>query len=155
MPDAGLGTDVIAGFPGESEADFAAGKELLRGAPFTYFHVFPYSRRSGTTAAKAGDPVPRRGRRGARPPAAPTGGRRSDAPSPLRFVGRSLPVLVEATRDRESGRLAGYSRNYVRVLVDGPNSLVNRELAVHLTGTRGDRALGNAAADHGGATRAG
>ena len=58
LPEASLGTDVIAGFPGESEADFEQGRALLDDAPFTYFHVFPYSRRSGTTAAKAKDPVP-------------------------------------------------------------------------------------------------
>jgi threonylcarbamoyladenosine tRNA methylthiotransferase MtaB len=58
MPDASLGTDLIAGFPGESDADFARGAAILEELPFTYFHVFPYSKRSGTTAAKATDTVP-------------------------------------------------------------------------------------------------
>jgi threonylcarbamoyladenosine tRNA methylthiotransferase MtaB len=141
---AGLGTDVIAGFPGESEADFAAGVELLQDAPFTYFHVFPYSRRTGTTAAKAADAVPA-ATIAARARQLRRLGVAKRTAFARRFVGRSLPVLVEATRDRQTGRLAGYSRNYVRVLLHGPESMINREVAVRVTGTRGDRALGTAA----------
>jgi threonylcarbamoyladenosine tRNA methylthiotransferase MtaB len=52
LPDAAIGTDLIAGFPGETEAQFQEGMQLLAALPLTYFHVFPYSRRAGTTAAK-------------------------------------------------------------------------------------------------------
>jgi threonylcarbamoyladenosine tRNA methylthiotransferase MtaB len=50
-PDASLGADVITGFPGETEGDFACLRDFLRGSPLTYFHVFSYSRRAGTPAA--------------------------------------------------------------------------------------------------------
>jgi threonylcarbamoyladenosine tRNA methylthiotransferase MtaB len=50
-PDASLGADVITGFPGETEEDFACLRDFLRRSPLTYFHVFSYSRRAGTPAA--------------------------------------------------------------------------------------------------------
>lgn len=55
----GLGADVIAGFPGESEADHAATRALIEELPFTYLHVFPWSPREGTHAATLPDRVRR------------------------------------------------------------------------------------------------
>ena len=54
----GLGADVMAGFPGETEADHAASVALVRALPFTHLHVFPYSQRPGTVAERTGSPVP-------------------------------------------------------------------------------------------------
>lgn len=51
LPDAAIGTDVIAGFPGESDADFAQLEACLEASPLTHVHVFPYSERPGTVAA--------------------------------------------------------------------------------------------------------
>jgi threonylcarbamoyladenosine tRNA methylthiotransferase MtaB len=50
-PEASLGADIIVGFPGETEADFALLENFLRQSPLTYFHVFSYSPRPGTPAA--------------------------------------------------------------------------------------------------------
>jgi threonylcarbamoyladenosine tRNA methylthiotransferase MtaB len=52
LPDAAIGADVIAGFPGESEADFQATVEFIERLPFTYLHVFSFSERPGTAAAQ-------------------------------------------------------------------------------------------------------
>jgi len=54
----GLGADVIAGFPGETEADHAASLALVNSLPFTYLHVFPFSLRPGTAAERLPDRVP-------------------------------------------------------------------------------------------------
>lgn len=51
LPDAAIGADVIAGFPGETEADFEATAAFVRSMPFTYLHVFSFSARPGTEAA--------------------------------------------------------------------------------------------------------
>ena len=51
MPDLGLGCDVITGFPGETELDFAATRGLLKRLPFSNAHVFPFSKRPDTLAA--------------------------------------------------------------------------------------------------------
>ena len=51
FPGAGLGLDVLVGFPGETAADFEATRSLVAELPVTYLHVFPYSPRPGTPAA--------------------------------------------------------------------------------------------------------
>ncbi|MBZ5526347.1 MAG: tRNA (N(6)-L-threonylcarbamoyladenosine(37)-C(2))-methylthiotransferase MtaB [Acidobacteriia bacterium] len=58
LPEAALGADLIAGFPGETEADHAATLALLERLPFTYLHVFSYSVRPGTHAASLPDHLP-------------------------------------------------------------------------------------------------
>ncbi len=58
LADAAIGADVIAGFPGETEADHAATLALIERLPLTYLHVFSFSPRPGTTAAEMRDPVP-------------------------------------------------------------------------------------------------
>jgi threonylcarbamoyladenosine tRNA methylthiotransferase MtaB len=58
LPDAGLGTDVLVGFPGETEQDFAETCALIEDSPLTYLHVFPFSPREGTEAFDLPDRVP-------------------------------------------------------------------------------------------------
>jgi threonylcarbamoyladenosine tRNA methylthiotransferase MtaB len=144
VPEAALGTDVIAGFPGETDAQFEATLELVAALPFTYLHVFPYSRRRGTTAAKLPEPVDpgtikRRAQRlrqlGERKRAAFAGG----------FVGATLPVLIETALGQGPGRVRGYSRNYQRVELDAAADLVNREIAVAIVAAHGATLLGQAA----------
>lgn len=137
LPGCGLGTDLIAGFPGESRADFEEGIERLAAMPFTYFHVFPYSIRRGTTAAKAGDPVERsvireRARR------LRELGERKRVEFHESRLGRSMAVLIENRRESASGDLVGYSSAYARVLVEGDDNLMNQIVAV-----RGERRCGD------------
>jgi threonylcarbamoyladenosine tRNA methylthiotransferase MtaB len=58
LPDAAIGADVIAGFPGETEADHQATISLIERLPLTYLHVFSFSSRPGTTAAEVRSQVP-------------------------------------------------------------------------------------------------
>jgi threonylcarbamoyladenosine tRNA methylthiotransferase MtaB len=58
MPDAAIGADVIAGFPGETERDFDEQVSTLRDSPLTHLHVFPYSDRPGTEASHMPSKVP-------------------------------------------------------------------------------------------------
>ncbi|MEO5741575.1 MAG: MiaB/RimO family radical SAM methylthiotransferase [Vicinamibacterales bacterium] len=57
IPHASIGTDIIVGFPGETDEDFAVLEAYLLGAPITHVHVFPYSDRPGTLASTMGDRV--------------------------------------------------------------------------------------------------
>ena len=141
LPDAGLGTDVIAGFPGERADDFAATEALLGDAGFTYLHVFPYSRRRGTTAAKATDQLPPPVVRDRARALRRLGAARREAFAE-RCLGSDLEVLVERARDATSDRLIGYSRNYARVLLDGPDDLATRAVRVRAVAREGDRVLG-------------
>jgi threonylcarbamoyladenosine tRNA methylthiotransferase MtaB len=58
MPEAGIGADVMVGFPGETEEEFEENRFFIESLPFTYLHVFTYSERPGTPAASAGGQVP-------------------------------------------------------------------------------------------------
>ena len=141
LPQAALGTDLIVGFPGEAEDEFARGLQFLEESPFTYFHVFPYSVRNGTTAAKFPDKVPQpvidaRARQVRKL------GEQKKAVFARGFVGHTLPVLFEHTRDKTSGMLKGYSRNYLRVLATGSEEYMNRETLVTITRTNSETLWG-------------
>jgi threonylcarbamoyladenosine tRNA methylthiotransferase MtaB len=58
MPDAAIGADVMAGFPGETEEEFEQSRAFIERIPFTYLHVFTYSERPGTPAAESREQVP-------------------------------------------------------------------------------------------------
>ena len=58
LPDAAIGADVMVGFPGETDADFAQTRDFIARLPFTYLHVFPFSPRAGTEAAAHAGQVP-------------------------------------------------------------------------------------------------
>ena len=129
MPDAAIGTDLIVGFPGETPGHFKRFFSFVESLPLAYFHVFPYSIRSGTTAAKFTDRVEAGEIRRRAVLFRQLGeGRRLEFMH--RFIGRRLRVLVEETRDPASQSLRGYSRNYIKVTIQGPDRLKNHELEV-------------------------
>jgi threonylcarbamoyladenosine tRNA methylthiotransferase MtaB len=139
MPTAAVGTDLIAGFPGETQHDFDNYVKFVGDLPLAYFHVFPYSVRTGTTAAKLEGRV-----------AASEVTRRAAALRMLgeekrrrfveRFVRSRLKVLLEERGT--DGTLQGYSRNYIRVLVEGPDSLANDEVEVAASRVEGAALVG-------------
>jgi threonylcarbamoyladenosine tRNA methylthiotransferase MtaB len=141
LPQAALGTDFIVGFPGEGEEEFAHSLAFLAESPFTYFHVFPYSVRSGTTAAKLSGKVPQpvideRARLVRKL------GAQKKAAFARDFIGHTLPVLFEHTRDKSSGQLKGYSRNYLRIAAPGGDIYMNQEVSVHITRLSGETLWG-------------
>src|SRR5271170_3035797 len=126
MPDAAIGTDLIVGFPGETQQQFEEGYEFVESLPLAYFHVFPYSVRSGTTAAKFAGKVAS-GEIKRRAALMRELGDRKRAEFAQRMIGRKLKVLLE---EQSEGRLTGYSRNYGRVTTDGSEDLTNFEVEV-------------------------
>jgi threonylcarbamoyladenosine tRNA methylthiotransferase MtaB len=133
MPDAAIGTDVIAGFPGETEQAFNQGRDFIASLPLAYMHVFPYSVRAGTTAAKFVDKVPPALIK-QRAAALRALGEAKRARFAAASGGRRLRVLVER---EEGGRLEGYSRNYLRVTTEGSPALVNHEVEVEASFVQG------------------
>jgi threonylcarbamoyladenosine tRNA methylthiotransferase MtaB len=136
IPQAAIGTDLIVGFPGETAEHFERYYNFVAKLPLAYFHVFPYSVRSGTTAAKfsgkvAGMEIKRRAAR-----LRELGeSRRRQFVS--RFARAKLKVLIEETREPGCQRLRGYSRNYIKVLVRGSDQLKNHEVDVQAEGGDG------------------
>lgn len=132
IPEACVGADVLVGFPGETDAAFQNTFNLLETLPVSYLHVFPFSARKGTPAAKFPEVVhPETVKkrcnllRGL--------GNRKKAAFYKKFLNKKLEILVESTRDQATGKLKGVSSNYIPVLVDGPddlkNALVRAEIA--------------------------
>ena len=130
LPEAAIGSDIIVGFPGESEAQFDASLEYFDSLPLTYFHVFPYSSRRGTVATTLADPVPAAEKK-LRAQRMRELGARKKQEFCASFTGRRVAVLVEGKTDKASGAHRGFSRNYLPVAIDG-EALSNRVVAVRL-----------------------
>ncbi len=138
IPGLGLGTDLIVGFPGEREEDFAQTVRLVEALPFTYLHVFPYSDRRGTEAVGLdGHLEPKvvadRSRELRRLATAKSLAFRS------KLAGAPQEVLVLGQRERSRGGLLGLTGNYVEVTFDGPDSLMRRLVDVRITAVSGER----------------
>ena len=130
LPEAALGSDIIVGFPGESEDDFARELEFFDSLPLTYFHVFPYSIRSGTPAASLPEQVAPAVKKQRAKQMRALGAAKKRAFA-RRFIGRRLSVLVESRA--KSGALTGYSRNYLPIAAAGA-AAINREVDVAIAG---------------------
>ena len=133
-------TDLIVGFPGETEAEFAATLDFVRQCAFAEMHVFPYSIRPGTPAA-AMEQVP-----------GPVKDRRAGEAAALAAelhaaylrgcVGRTLSVLYE--QPAGGGLCQGHGENYMTVLAAGEN-LRNQVRPTRITGVRDGLLLGELA----------
>jgi threonylcarbamoyladenosine tRNA methylthiotransferase MtaB len=145
IPDLGLGADVIVGHPGEEEADFEATMALVGELPLSYLHVFAYSDRKGTEAAKMGHRVAASAIR-ERSSRLRALGVEKGAAFRRRLLGRAVEVLVLEER-RADGGLIGLTSNYVEVSFAGPEGLGRRFATVRLTETdrRGARGVLDAA----------
>jgi tRNA-2-methylthio-N6-dimethylallyladenosine synthase len=121
IPDVALSTDVIVGFPGETEADFEATCALMERLRYDSAFVFKYSPRPGTEAAGWPDDVPQAVKERRNHVLLELQARISrEALEP--WVGREVEVLVEERNRR--GQLAGKSRRNTTVVLDGPDALI-------------------------------
>lgn len=138
-PNAGIGADVIVGFPGETDAEFEETYDFLVNSPLSYLHVFTYSVREHTGAAHLPDQVqPRiRSERSERLRILSEKKRRSFYE---RFLEKEVEVLFETTE--HAGTQTGLTREYVRVEVPGRESFENNILRVHITSVRYGVAIG-------------
>jgi threonylcarbamoyladenosine tRNA methylthiotransferase MtaB len=131
MPEAALGSDIIVGFPGETDAQFESSLEYFAALPLTYFHVFPFSSRRGTIAASLPDSVSTSVKKSRARRMRELGGqKKSDFYAG--FLGRQISLLVEAKVDKISGLQRGFSRNYLPVAVAAAADLANQEVDVRI-----------------------
>jgi len=144
LPDAAIGADVIAGFPGETDADHAATLELVRRLPFTYLHVFSFSARPGTQAAQLEGQLPpaviRRRARELRALSA-----EKSAAFARAQIGRRLRVLTLRPGEEDSllGATNTISSNNLRVRVPGVFP-ANQFLDVPVNRVEGTRLMASA-----------
>jgi len=121
-----LGVDVMVGFPGEGEEEFKNTYQLLEGLPVSYLHVFPYSDRPGTAAAKSAAKVPEKTKKERALVLRRLGARKKEAFA-SRFLGEKMQVLIEKTKDKKTGFYKGFSDNYLQILLpEADASLTNK-----------------------------
>ena len=141
VPEAAITTDVITGFPGETREEFEQSYELCHRLDFARIHVFPYSPRSGTGAARFPQPVA-------------TGVKRARSERMLalaaasamsfrqRFLSRKVSVLWE--KRATDGVWSGLTDNYIKVYSRSDEDLTNQLLPVTVTEVWGDGVWGAA-----------
>lgn len=138
FPRAGIGSDIIVGFPGETDQHFQNTYDLLKKLPITHFHVFPYSSRTGTLAAKQPDQIPttvkkQRARR------LRDLGNLKLAQFIQKQVGQTNQVLFE--NQNKAGHWQGYSSNYIKIQVPSNQvDLKNKVCRVMITQAHADYA---------------
>jgi threonylcarbamoyladenosine tRNA methylthiotransferase MtaB len=140
IPSIFLGTDIIAGFPGETDEAFERGYRFLESLPLAAFHVFPFSPREKTPAATMPGRVPAKVLK-----------ERAEALRTLSaakkksffegFLGKELDALL--LDEEKDGMLKGLSRNYIPVSIPGGTGQVNDEVRVRVTGVEKDFVRGS------------
>ncbi len=131
IPDIAFTTDVIVGFPGETGKNFRETVDFIEEIGFSRLHVFPFSRRTGTPAAKMSDQV--------------DGDIKKERSNELinlnqvlmlnyqqQFIGERRRVVIEEKRDYETGLLTGFTGNYIKILIDAGDELMGKLVDVKL-----------------------
>jgi threonylcarbamoyladenosine tRNA methylthiotransferase MtaB len=139
VPEAAITTDIIAGFPGETQDEHRESCEFCAQRQFARIHVFPFSAREGTRAASLSEQIPFQVKK-----------QRSDELLALsrsslqdfnrRFIGQTRIVLFEQP---DAGLWSGLTDNYIKVYTRSDANLTNRLLAVKLEDLRGDGMRGS------------
>ncbi len=147
MPEVAITTDIIAGFPGETDAEFQESLEFVEELNFAGGHAFTFSPRPGTGAARMAGQLPQEIKK-ERNAAYRAAFERSSLSYRQRFVGQELAVLWESTTrlDDVGWEMAGLTGNYLRVVAAAPRPIWNQISPVRLQALRGDGLLGQIAA---------
>ncbi|WFA09542.1 tRNA (N(6)-L-threonylcarbamoyladenosine(37)-C(2))-methylthiotransferase MtaB [Tissierella sp. Yu-01] len=141
MPEAGITTDIIVGFPGETESEFEETCDFVRKINFSRIHVFKYSPRKGTPAADFKNQI--------------DGNIKNERSEILikigdkllnnfmnRFIGKRLEVLFEEHSNEDLECYEGYTTNYIRARVNSQNSLIGEVKSIKITDSYNDILIG-------------
>lgn len=139
FPNASLGADIIVGYPGEEHSDFMETFKLLKELPMTHFHVFPYSKRKNTTAAKMDNHIQADIKKD-RVKTLIQLGEEKLLEFTKNMIGKSSEVLFERLKD---GYFEGYTSNYVKVKHKSNNDLSNKIVKMHFNDISADKLIGS------------
>lgn len=117
IPEISIGTDLIVGFPSETDKHFDETINFIQGQPFSKIHVFPYSARAGTVAATLPNQIPPQIKK-VRAGRAIEISREKSKIFCERLIGRTVEIIAETSTD---GLVDGLTKNYVRVYVPDKN----------------------------------
>ena len=136
--DVNLTTDIIVGFPGETNEEFESTYEFLSKIKFYKMHIFKYSPREGTLAAKMTNQIDGNIKE-ERSQKLIELSNKNERECNEKYIGKSVEVLFEEEKD---GLWSGYTKNYVRVFVESDESLENKILKVEIKNVYELRAYG-------------
>jgi threonylcarbamoyladenosine tRNA methylthiotransferase MtaB len=123
FPDCGITTDLITGFPGETEEEFQKTLKFIEKCRFSQMHIFPYSQRPGTPAADMPNQIEKSVKH-QRAVAASKVAAAMEQDFLHSFVGKTLDVIFERDND---GKMRGHAGNYCEVQVEGGGARGHRE----------------------------
>lgn len=127
QPAAGIGLDLIVGYPGETETEFEETYRFVASLPVSYLHVFPYSRRPGTPAAELPDQIPGDLAR-FRAARMRQLGDEKQREFARKFIGQQLEVIAE--KGLQDGRMRAISANYLSLSVPANEELIGQKFLV-------------------------
>ena len=130
--DPALTTDVIVGFPGETEEEFAQSRAFVDKVNFYETHIFKYSKRAGTKAAEMKNQVPEE-IKAARSSELLALGRQKERAYEEKLIGRTVEVLIEERAEREDGIYqVGHTKEYVKIGLKTSENLENQLINVEI-----------------------
>lgn len=142
MPNAGITTDIIVGFPGETDQEFKETMDFVKNIGFSRIHVFKYSPREGTPAARSKEQIH-----------GEVKNTRSEELISLgddlmkefasRFIGSKLSVLIEEESKDDAEYVEGYTTNYIRVKTRKDVDLFNKIIDLEVKSIDGETLVGN------------
>ncbi len=135
MPEAGITTDIIVGFPGETDEEFNETVEFVKDIQFSRIHVFKYSIREGTKAAEMKNQVSDLVKSN-RSKVLIELGESISIEFMKKFISRDISVLIETELD--DNMYEGYTTNYLKVLLKSDINVKNDIINVHVKGIRND-----------------
>ena len=140
IPEISIGTDLIVGFPSETDKNFSETLEFIREQPFSKIHVFPYSARTGTVAATLPNQIPPQVKK-ARTNLALEVSRMKAENFSKRLIGKTVEIIAETS---EGGLVDGLTKNYVRVYAPDKNIQLGEVVKIKTTSLHKDGVIGEA-----------
>jgi len=140
IPHAGIGADVITGFPGENDNHFEETYSFIHSLPISYLHVFTYSERENTPAVSYENKVPIHNRK-----IRTTRLRDLSVKKKFEFYSQNIGserVVIPETFNSNSGRWNGYTENYIRAEFSGNTSMLQKPIRVVLSSIDGEIMIG-------------
>ena len=128
VPEISIGTDLIVGFPGETDKHFDETIDFIQSQPFSKIHVFPYSARAGTVAAALPNQIPAQIKK-FRASRALEISRAKSKTFNERLIGKTVEIIAETS---EGGLVDGLTKNYVRVYTPDKNILLGEVIKIQV-----------------------
>ena len=143
IPGIAIGTDVLAGFPGETDTDFTETSAILEELPLSYLHAFPFSIRPGTPASTMDQQVPENEKK-LRVKHLREIGKAKQRHFAEKLIGKRIDILIENRFDKNTGFPIGLTDNYIPIAVYGDDLKANSIAGVIPESFNGERLIAKA-----------